>query len=450
MRFGEYVNTIRPGGSRLETEPMTKAEDFKESGTSINAWESRQAPDPAYQRNLYTAHKLVEGALSGNRWAMLRLQEAMTTSDFAGYFGTVIDRSVLANYQETPYTWSAYAKRASIMDFRQTQIFRFDRGAAVLDGPILPNSYGATGSGSTGIEQISEYPNRKRVSSNYTDQIYKFGARFDISWEAMINDDLDALKDFPALLGQAARRTEEERATKLYTSSTGPNATFFSTANANLLTNSASQFPFIATNNPPLSVTSLAWALQVMAMQLDLDGMPIAINGLVLVVPPALDITARNIVNATQIWMNDQGGTLSNSGSGATASQASAQRLMTANWANGRVTPVVNYFAPIVNTTSGNTAWYLFAAPNNGRPAMQLSFLRGHEMPELFMKSPNALRIGEGQIGPGNTSVQQGGGMASPYDGDFDKDSIAYKERHMIGGTLLDPKVAVASTGVGS
>jgi hypothetical protein len=296
MNFSQYVNTtLRAENATLAGTEVTLPEHLQESGTGLSKWTSRQRyADPQYEKNFHEARRLVEAALTGNRWAGLRLQEAMTTSDFAGYFGDVIDRSVLANYQETPYSWSAYCKRASIQDFRQAKIFRFDRGASVLDGPILPNSYGASGSGPTGIEQVAEYPNRKRVSSNYTDQLYKFGARMDLSWETFVNDDLDALKDFPALLGQAARRTEEERATKLYTSSTGPNATFFSTANKNLVTNSASQFQFVTTNNPVLSVTSLAWAVQIMAMQLDLDGMPISIESMTLVVPPALDITARN------------------------------------------------------------------------------------------------------------------------------------------------------------
>jgi hypothetical protein len=266
----------------------------------------------------------------------------------------------------------------------------------------------------------------------------------DISWEATINDDLDALKDFPALLGQAARRTEEERVTKLYSGASGPNGTFFSAGNLNTVT--TAQFAFVTTNNPPLSVVALQWAMQIAAMQLDLDGMPISIEGWTLVVPPALDIVARNIVNAVQIWMNDQGGTVIDPSSGG---NTSGQRLITKNWAAGRVSPVVNSFAPIVNTTNGNTAWYLFADPGRGRPALQQSFLRGHEMPEMFMKSPNSMAIGEGALGPGNAPGTVGN-MASPYDGDFDTDSMAYKIRHVLGGTLLDPKMAVASTGAGS
>lgn len=381
----------------------------------------------AYERTFTEARRLVDRVMAGDRWAALRFQEAMTMSDFPTYFGDILDRSVLANYAETPYTWASFAKRATIQDFRPSRVLRSDRGASVLDGPILPNSYGASGSGDKGIEQLTEYPMRKRAVSGYTDQLYKFGARMDFAWEAMVNDDLDLLRDTPALFGRAARRTEEKRATSLFVSSTGPNTTFFSTANLNKVT--AAVNSVVTTDNPPLSITALAWALIILASQRDLDGEPISIDSAVLVVPPALDITARNIVNATQIWMNDQGGTVDASGD-------SLQRLITQNWAQGRVRPVVNYYLPIVNTTSPNTAWYVFASPAGGRPAMQLSFLRGREGPEMFMKAPN--------------SVAVGGGGGNPMDGDFDFDSICYKVREVLGGTLLDPSMGVASSGVGS
>lgn len=389
-----------------------------------------------YQQNYNEARRLLDKVLAGDRWAALRMQEAMTTSDFGVYFGQILDRSVLANYAETPYTWDQYALRKTLRDFRQALMFRFDRGASVLDGPIAPSTTtGISGTGPLGLAEITEYPMRKRVASDYTDQLYKFGALMDFSWETMINDDLDALKDSPALLGRAARRTEEKRATKLYTSSTGPNATYFSNANLNLVNPTVNSVATVV--NPPLSVTALAWALIIMSSQLDLDGEPIDITGAVLVVPPALKYAAMNILRTSQIAMNDMGGT-NNTG----ATGTSLQRLYAPNPFQGIVSLAVNYYAPIVNTTSGNTAWYLFSSPKNGRPAMQQSFLMGHEAPEMFMKSSNAIPIGEG---PGS-----GTGMANPMDGDFDTDSIIYKIRLCLGGTLLDTKMGVASTGAGS
>jgi hypothetical protein len=64
---------------------------------------------------------------------------------------------------------------------------------------------------------------------------------------------------------------------------------------------------------------------------------------------------------------------------------------------------------------------------------MEIGFLTGHETPELFQKSPNAMRVG--------------GGAVSPEDGDYDTDATEWKIRHVFGGTLMDPKSGVASPG---
>lgn len=461
MRFSNLVDMIRSG--EYEGKPVYR---MRESGRFTDAAEAIREHGyrgvqgdtrrDVYRRDLLEAARLYDRVLKGERWAGLMFQEALTTSDFPALFGDILDRQVLANYRETKYTWTQYCKRGTIQDFRLAKRFRVDRGAGILDGPIISSGTNTNtpatqsgGAGSSGLEQISEYPERRRTDSKYTLFLEKFGARMPFAWETLINDDLDALKDTPALFGRAARRTEEHKVTGLYVSSTGPNATFFSTANANLLTNSASQYPFITTNNAPLSITSLAWAIQVMMMQLDLDGEPIDIEGAILVVPPALKITAMNILSASQVWMNDQGGTLGSSGSGATVTQPSLQRLLAENWAKQIVKLAVNYYLPVVDTTHGNTAWYLFADPNNGRPALEMAFLRGHEQPELFMKLPNQVAIGEGRMGPG-AGQMIGTANTNPLEGDFDTDAVHYKVRHVLGGTTLDPIMAVASNGSGS
>ena len=387
-------------------------------------------------------------------WARLRLQEGLTTSDFSTLFGDVIDRTISSQLCGDPRLLvQLFCKRAHDSGLPPREDFpcrpRKSR-LAVLDVNCSSRTRSATsGAGSNGIWEPKcqpKYPMRKRVASDYTDQLYKFGARMDFAWETLINDDLDALKDTPALFGRAARRTEEERATKLYSGSGGPNSSFFSNGNKNVV--NATVLPNLSTffglsNNPHLSITSLQAAMVIMANQVDLDGMPISIEGATLVVPPSLKITAMNIVNAVQVWMNDQGGTYGDPNSN---SAIGLQRLITENWAKSIVKIAVNYFAPIVNTTNGNSAWYLFSDPNNGRPALQQSFLRGHESPELFMKLPNSVQIGEGRIGPGQ-GIVPGTMNVNPLDGDFDTDSIAYKIRHVLGGTLLDPIMAVASNG---
>lgn len=474
MRFNEYINNLRMSetsggreGATLDSQDLGGSEQLvatREAGQSgysnVNTAALSEGRGfkaagrvrwDTYEQDYREAEHMFTQALKGNRYAMLHLQEAMTTSDFPLLFGDVLDRSVLANYAETPYTWDLYCARKVLNDLRLARMFRVDRGAAVLDGPIVPNSYGATGAGSTGLEQVSEYPLRKRVVSGYTDQLYKFGCRMDFSFETMINDDLDALKDTPALFGRAARRTEEKRATKLFATSSGPNTSFFNNANKNLV--NPTSIPGCPYTNPPFSVDALMWALTGLANQRDLDGEPISIEAAVIVFGPALKVPVMNALNATELWANLEGGNTQTFGATVNPSSnftaaTSGIRMRVANWAKDFVRPALNYYLPVVDTTYGQTAWYVFASPSTGRPAMQQSFLRGREAPQLFMRLPNQVAIGEGRMGPGAGSMP-GTMNVNPLEGDYENDAIDYKIRHFLGGTLLDPVLGIASNGSG-
>jgi hypothetical protein len=353
--------------------------------------------DPKYLRSLAEAARLVEGVIKG-RIPSWRLQEAMSTSDFSVLFGDIIDRQMLARYQHMPVMWQSIAKRATVRDFRSVKRFTLDGGEAILSK----------------VKQQTEYPAASLVDAAYEYSVVKHGRRLPLDWETFVNDDLDALSDIPDRLANAARFSEERFVTNLFADSTGPDSTFFSSGHKN-----------IVTGNPPLSVAGLTTAFTVLAAQTDTDGNPIYVNGVVLMVPPALKVAAMNILNATEILSADGGG----DGTG-------NNQLRVANWLRNLVTLVDNPWLPIIDTTSGNSAWYLFADPNVGRPALEIGFLRGHEQPELFQKTPNAVRVG--------------GGTVDPLDGDFETDSVDHKVRHVFGGTLMEYRSAVASDGSGS
>lgn len=385
-----------------------------------------------YESNMMAASRLIKSAFDGNGYARLmfrdammgsrRIQEALSISDFPNLFGDVIDRAVLANYRETPYIWNMIAKLSEVNDFRQVRRFRIDNGTGigVLDskGNLTP------------IPQGGDYPEDKLSDLQYTYRVQKYGRRMPFFWETFINDDLNAIKDTPARFGRAMRRMEEYFVTKLYAN----NGTFFSAANKNIVTPTG---PYTKTN-PSLDITALAQAMTIMSQQKDLDGEPISIEAVTLVVPPALKVTAQNILNADYFWANDQGGTLSGTSSG--------QRLNVANWARNIVKLAVCYYLPRVDATFGNSGWYLFADPNSGRPALEFGKLRGHTNPDLFMKLPNSVAIGEGQMGPG-MGINPGTTNMNPMEGDFDTDSVHYKIRHVFGGTTIDPLMAIYSTG---
>lgn len=395
MEFFDLLETIR-------AEESTRERIYANEGASVRVGRRNS---PEYKHRLAEAVNIVEGAFKSKR-GTLNFQEALTTSDFPNLFGDIIDRQLLANYLETPQVYRAFCRIATVADFRTVKRFVVNGSEAVL----------------VKVAEQGEYPESKVVDAKYSYSVVKYGRKIPFSWEAITNDDLDALKDIPARFGKAARRTESKFATTLYCGTTGPDSTLYSNTNKNIVntTNGA------ASNNPVLSITALQDAMKVIAAQLDADSEPIYIDAVTLVVPPALEITALNILNTTQILIDPN------------ASAGTAQqKLFTENWMRNRVKLAVDPYIPIVASSSnGSTSWFLFADPGVGRPALEVGFLRGHETPEVFMKVGNAMRVG--------------GGGADPLMGDFDTDSLQYKVRHVLGGVAEDPKSTVASNGSGS
>jgi hypothetical protein len=351
---------------------------------------------PEYQKRLAEAAALVADVIQGKRPSHY-LREVMTTSDFPYLFGDILDRQLLAAYRETPQTWPSIAKRSIVRDFRTVKRFGVYGGDTIL----------------AEVPEKHEYPLSKiDEDTPYTYAVVKHGRKMPFSWETTINDDLDALKDIPERFGRAARRSEEYFVTGLFVDANGPHASFYTGGNAN-----------IVTSNPVLSLAALQTALEVLSAQTDQNGNPILIDVVELVVPGALEVTAMNILNTLQIEMTEKSGT-------------SARKTVVQNWLKTKFNLNVNPWIPLVATSAhGSTSWFLFANPNADRPALEMGFLRGHEEPEIFMKAPNATRIG--------------GGMDA-MDGDFDTDSIEYKVRHVFGGTREDPKMTVASNGSGA
>lgn len=373
---------------------------------------ARTKADPRYLEARDEVHRLYDRVLEGDRLAGFQFVEAMSTSDFSNLFGDILDRQILGHYAVTPVRWESFVRRGTVRDFRTVNRLTLDGGESTL----------------AKVNQLAPYPAASLTDGKYTYSVSKYGRRFPLSWEAMINDDLDAFRRLPAAMARSARRTEERFATDLFAGTTGPDTTFFSTGNLNVV--NPTVLGSGAITNPALTISSLELAIQVMDQQVDVDGDPIYIESKVLMVPPALRTTAMNILNATTVQTA--------TGSGGLASDAGRPNTLTVNnWLAGGIELVVNPWLPKVSTTNGNTSWYLFASTGgDDRPAAEMGFLLGHETPELFMKSPNAVRVG--------------GGLVNAEDGDFDSDSMEWKVRHVLGGVLMSPKMAVASNGTGA
>jgi len=394
MEFLDVIDTI-------QAEEASVQRLFAGEGARVR--NGHRGPD--YARRLTETAKFVAEIYEGRR-PLYHLREALGTADFPLLFGDVIDRQLLARYAETQPTYTKYCKvDRTIPDFRTVKRFAIDGSEAVLPA----------------VGQLEEYPESKLSDTVYSYTVGKFGRKVPLMWESIINDDLGAFRDLPDRLARAARRSEEKFATQLFVDANGPHASFYTVGNANKInpTNAGGNFTVV---NPALSITGLQEGFAVLANQKDVDGEPIEIDAVHLVVPPALEVVALNILHATELWIVGDGG-------GGTANQ----QVHVANWMRNRLTLSVNYYIPLVATTNGNTSWFLIADPASGRPALEMGFLRGHDTPEIFMKEANSIRVG--------------GGSIDPSQGDFEADAVTYKIRHVFGGAREDFRVTAASNG---
>lgn len=387
--FNETVETIASEEASVRT-----LFNSREDGNRVR--ENRQR-NPQYMRQLVEAADFV-GEIDAGRRPLYHLREAMSTDDFPLLFADILDRQLLAAYRETPAVWRNFVRRSVVPDFRTVKRFAVDGAEAVLPE----------------VAEGEEYPEESLSESEDSYSVRKYGRRLDLFWEALVNDDLDAFRRSPERLARAARRSEQRFATELYVDANGPHASLYTSGNSN-----------IVTGNPVLSTEALQTAFEVLADQTDEDGEPIVIEAVELVVPPALEVTAQNILNAMQIEVSNQGGT-------------SNQTVIAANWMRGRTRLNVDPYIPLVaSSANGATSWFLFANPDSGRPALELGFLRGFEDPALYERMPNARRVGGGEA------------MEA-----FEDDSVAWRVRHVFGGTRLTStggeKSTVASNGSGA
>jgi hypothetical protein len=336
------------------------------------------------------------GGMAAHRRAYL-LREALTTGDFPLLFGDVIDRQLLAAYKEAPTVMRQVCRQATVPDFRNVSRYAISDG----DGRLAM------------VGEKGEYPESDRDEARFQYHVNKYGRKFDISWEAVINDDLGALNDTPDRFARAARRTEEFFITSLFWNAAGPIDAYF-----------AGNGGAAAVAATPLTIANLEAAIAAMARYTDASATePIMNRPKFLVVTPNLELTARAILTSTtKMWIDQAGG-------GAPLAYPTTNIVPQMG-----LQLLVNYYIPLIVTagTLNATTWALFSDPGE-IPAAEFGLLRGHETPEVFMKAPNQTRAG--------------GGLAGPGDGDFETDDIIYKVRHVLGGVALDGRAGWASDG---
>jgi len=323
------------------------------------------------------------------------IREALTTSDFPYLFGDVLDRQVLAQYKATESSWKNYVRTSTVPRLApQVGGYRF----AISGGDQRLAK----------VAEKGEYLASDRNESRYSLTVYKYGRQFDISWEALINDDIGALKDTPMRFAKAAIRTEQYTVVNQFASDTGTHAAgnLYDDATAGEINGSVNL----------LTIANLEAGLEAMAGWLDAGGSPIYNRAKYLVVPPALEMTARQILTSTtKMWSDNAAGPVPYPTNNV-VSQMGLQLI-------------VEPWLPVCDATDGDTAWYLFADPND-IACLEAGYLKGHERPEICMKASDKVSVG--------------GGTINPMSGDFATDNVFYRVRHCFGICELDWRATYA------
>lgn len=335
-------------------------------------------------------NKLMEGYL---QWADTEeadeLRESGASTDFASYMADKATKRLMWGYGEVSASWRQWTRTYNVPDFKPISFVRLTEMQDLLTVPE---------GGEYKDSQIDEI-----VGPSLT--VETFGRLFSLTRRAIINDDLNQLRDRPAAMGRAAARTLSRSVVAKLEGN--PNAydgtpTFHVNHN-NLLT-------------LPLTEDALQQAITKLRTQTDPNGLRIGLRPRTLLIPPHLEFTARRILNSQQL-MAVPGVAGTNAGS--------AQVVTTLQGNQNVVAGIVDYMVDEYLTDSND--WYLLADQNEA-PIVAVGFLNGKETPDVFLKDPGMRNVLGG---------------SDPYSMEFDE--IVWKIRHDWGTGIMDWRGGVKS-----
>ncbi|HEY7348764.1 MAG TPA: Mu-like prophage major head subunit gpT family protein [Ktedonobacterales bacterium] len=324
---------------------------------------ARVSGDPAVRgiSNLSTVGMIqVDGSAP-----LTRITEAdLTTASFGYLLGTSMNKRLLHDYRVFPAEWRRFCTEVPIKDFKQQNRVRL----------------GAFGSLST-VAEDAAYTTLTLADGSATYSATKRGNLVTISREAILNDDLHAIKQIPSKLAVAAAYTLAEF---VYGFLSGNGAIY----DSNPLFDAANH-----TNLGAVALSSSAMQAGVTAMreQTNFAGKRIGLRPKYLIVPPELEFTGMVIVKSAGMPGSN----------------------------NNDINPMMGYTQLIVSTqlpaagTPANSSWYLAADPAEV-DTIEIGFVGGQVNPALFIQD-NPL-----------------------YGLNFTQDMISYKVRHEYGGAVMD------------
>ena len=262
------------------------------------------------------------------------LRAAFSTSSLPTILSDSVGKSLVAAYEETTSDWKKFCHVGSAESFRDQKGIR---PAAIAS-----------------LEEVGAGGNIKHGSiaeeDVFTWNVATFAKMLSVTRHTIVNDDLGFISELSPMLGTAAGRSLNDLIWETILG--GQAASYFSSGNANL-----------ATTASALASGTLATAVAAMRNQRDDNGYDLNIQPIALVVPPALEMTARALLNSNEI--------LGTSGPNGNPTKDIVANLI--------VEPRISNTTRFANATA--IQWFLFGAPKDR--AVTVGFLKGQQTPTI-------------------------------------------------------------------
>lgn len=275
---------------------------------------------------------LVRAGQSDNGHPLQMIGRALTTSDFPLILAAAANKSLDQGFEQADETWKIWCGTGSVNDFKTHSAVRASEGVDLDEVP-------------EGTEY--KYGSRSEQQEQYS--VVTYGKLLAITRQAIINDDLGALSDIPAMHGETVARKIGDVGYAVLTanSAMGDNKALFIAAHNNLMTAAA------------LGVTSLAAGIKAMGTQKDILGKR-RLN-----IKPVFFLAPKALEGSSEVFF------LSNN------FEDTAKDSTRVNPYSGK------YFQRVYEgrlDDDSATAWYLAAAINK---TVRLFFLHGQQKPYM-------------------------------------------------------------------
>jgi hypothetical protein len=249
---------------------------------------------------------------------------AHSTSDFPLLLADATNRALLASYQVAQPTYRRISSRKPFTDFKDHSFLRVGEIGAFKE--IAEN-------GEVTYSSISESSEKIRAR--------EYGVGIAIGRRALINDDLSALSDFSSMIATRAAVDENRLAYSVLKTNgnLSDGKAIFDSAHGNK-----------AASGTALDATNVAAAVAALRAQKSLDGMVLNLQPAFLVVGPAREVAARQLLAAVA------------------ATKTSDVNV----WAG--------FAQLVVDAEISGNAWYVFAAPSTA-PVLVYGYVAGSEGP---------------------------------------------------------------------